>query len=372
LGVVGIVVPWNFPIFLGLSPLVYALAAGNNVMLKMSEFAPETGTLMAQILGDIFPRECVCAVNGGVETATRFTQLPFDHLVFTGSTRVGKMVMRSAADNLTPVTLELGGKSPVIIHPDYSPREAAKRIAFGKCINAGQVCVSPDYVLCHKDHIDEFCEEFVGAVSESYPTLIDNTDYTAIISDHQKQRLSSYVADARQKGARVWEINPAGENFEFGRKMPMTLLTDVKDEMRVMQEEIFGPILPVLPYDHLDDALAYVNERDRPLALYYFDWNKQRARDVLHKTHSGGACINDTMSHVMADDLPFGGVGPSGMGQYHGREGFEAFSNMRGVVRKGRVNFSAIVGAPWDRLPFKLVMAAQWMKYRKRRVTGLA
>ncbi|NIB43535.1 coniferyl aldehyde dehydrogenase [Pseudomaricurvus alkylphenolicus] len=369
-GVVGIVVPWNFPIFLGLSPLLYALAAGNHAMLKMSEFAPQTGELMCQMLSEVFPEEQVAVFNGDVEVATRFTNLPFDHLVFTGSTQVGRTVMRSAAENLTPVTLELGGKSPAIIHREFPVREAAKRIAFGKSINAGQVCVSPDYVLCPREHVNDFCREFIKVLTESYPTIKRNKDYTAIITERQRDRLKSYVRDAREKGAQVMEVNPAGESFDTDRKLPMTLLLNVNNDMKVMQDEIFGPLLPVLPYDSLDEALAYVNGRDRPLALYYFDWDGKRAQKVLENTHSGGACVNDTMSHVMADDIPFGGVGPSGIGQYHGREGFETFSNLKGVVKKGRLNASDFVGAPWDRPIFNMLVAFHGLKFRKRKIKG--
>ena len=366
LGVVGIVVPWNFPIFLGLSPLIYALAAGNRVMMKMSEFAPATGTLLQEILGRIYSQEEVAVINGDVDVAAQFTRLPFDHLVFTGSTNVGRTVMRAAADNLTPVTLELGGKSPAIIHPDFPVKEAAKRLAFGKTLNAGQICVAPDYILCHRDQVNDFCREFVAAVKASFPVIQDNPDYTAIINSRQRERLASYVRDAAEKGARVLEVNPQEENLSSSAKMPVTLLLDVDDEMKVMQEEIFGPVLPVMVYDEISQALAYVNQKDRPLALYYFDWNQQRAEDVLRKTHSGGACINDTLSHVMADDIPFGGVGPSGMGHYHGREGFETFSNMRGVVKKGRFNSTSLVGPPWDRPIFRMLAALQWLKFRKK------
>lgn len=366
LGVVGIVVPWNFPIFLGLSPMIYAIAAGNRVMIKMSEYAPATGALLADILGRIYREEEVAVVNGDVDVATRFTSLPFDHLVFTGSTNVGRIVMRAAAENLTPVTLELGGKSPAIIHPDYPIKEAAKRLAFGKTFNSGQICVAPDYVLCHRDQVAEFCRQFVEIVKKSFPSVHDNPDYTGIINAKQRERLKSYIEDAVAKGARVIEVNPQEEELETSNKMPVTLLLDVDDSMRVMQEEIFGPILPVVVYDEMRQALDYVNQRDRPLALYYFDWDKGRADKVFENTHSGGVCINDTLSHVMADDIPFGGVGPSGMGHYHGREGFEQFSNMRGIVTKGRFNSTALVGPPWDRFIFRSLVSLQWLKFRKR------
>ncbi len=367
-GVVGIVVPWNFPIFLALSPLVGALAAGNRAMLKSSEFAPASGELLKEIIADIFSEDEVTVVTGGVEVATEFTKLPFDHLVFTGSTQVGKIVMKAAADNLTPVTLELGGKSPVIIHKDFPIKEAASRIAFGKGINAGQVCVSPDYILCPRDQVNAFCTAFADSMSKAYPTLRDNQDYTAIITDRQKTRLEGYLKDAEAKGAELITINPKGEDFNNTRKMPMTLILGATDEMLVLREEIFGPILPVIPYDSIDEAVAYVNDRPRPLAFYYFDWDKRRANDILARTHAGGACINDTMSHVMADDIPFGGIGPSGMGHYHGEEGFRNFSKAKGVVRKGRINATAFVAPPWDNFMFNSLKKLQAMRFKRRNI----
>lgn len=368
LGVVGIVVPWNFPIFLALSPLIGALAAGNRCLLKASEFAPVTGSLVKEMLASIFSADEVSMITGDVTVATEFTKLPFDHLVFTGSTSVGRVVMKAAAENLTPVTLELGGKSPVIIHEDFPMAEAARRIAFGKCLNAGQVCVSPDYVLCPKGKVEEFCQSFSRAVSRSYPRLVENPDYTGIISTKQKERLKGYLIDAAAKGAELREINPRKEKFELSRKMPMTIVIGATDDMDVMQNEIFGPILPVLPYEKIDEALDYVNSKPRPLALYYFDWDRKRAEEVLAQTHSGGACINDTMSQVLADDIPFGGVGPSGMGHYHGEEGFRTFSKAKGVVRKGRVNSTSFVAPPWGNMMFRGLMTMQAVKFRKRRV----
>lgn len=366
LGVVGIVVPWNFPIFLGLSPLVNVLAAGNRAMLKMSEFAPQTGELLRDIIATTFSEEEVTVFTGDVEVATAFTQLPFDHMVFTGSTQVGKIVMRAAAENLTPVTLELGGKSPVIIHDSFPIEEAAKRIAFGKCFNAGQVCVSPDYILCPEDKVTEFSNAFIAQMSTHYPTLLNNADYTQIITQRQYDRLTAYVDDAKAKGANILQVNPKNDDLSGTRIFPMTIILNATQDMRVMQEEIFGPLLPVLGYKDMDDAVRYVNERPRPLALYYFDYNTQRGTDMLKRSHSGGVCINDTMSHVMADDIPFGGIGPSGMGHYHGKEGFLNFSKAKGVVRKGRINVSSLVGAPWDRSVFRLLKMFYKIRFRRR------
>ena len=367
-GVVGIVVPWNFPFFLGLSPLIGALAAGNRAMIKTSEFAPASGELLKEILAQIYTEDEVTVVTGGVDVATEFTKLPFDHLVFTGSTQVGKIVMRAAAENLTPVTLELGGKSPAIIHEDFPLDEAASRIGFGKGFNAGQICVAPDYVLCPRGKVDEFASEFSKAMAKAYPSLRDNADYTAIITDRQKARLEGYLKEAAEKGARIIPINPQDETFDGTRKMPLTLVLDADETMLLMQEEIFGPILPIVPYDSMDDAIAYVTDRPRPLALYYFDWDKARANDVLARTHSGGVCVNDTLSHVGADDIPFGGIGPSGMGHYHGVEGFLAFSKAKGVVRKGKLNATAMVAPPWGNFMYKQLMNLQKLRFRKRKI----
>lgn len=367
-GVVGIVVPWNFPLFLALSPLVGALAAGNRAMLKSSEFAPAMGDLLQEIIANTFSEDEVTVVTGGVDVATEFTKLPFDHLVFTGSTQVGKIVMKAAAENLTPVTLELGGKSPAIIHDDFPIEEAANRIAFGKGINAGQVCVSPDYILCPRHKAQAFSEAFVAAISAAYPTLRDNADYTAIITDRQKTRLETYLTDAEEKGAQLIRINPSNETFDGTRKMPMTVVLNATEDMLVLQEEIFGPILPIVPYDNIHDAITYVNQRPRPLALYYFDWNKDRGKFITTHTHSGGVCINDTMSHVMVDDIPFGGIGPSGMGHYHGEEGFRNFSKAKGVVRKGRINAAAFIAPPWDNFMFNSLKRLQNLRFRRRKI----
>src|SRR5699024_5668610 len=355
LGVVGIIVPWNYPLYLAIGPLIAALAAGNRVMIKMSEFTPKTGLMLKEILGKIFPEDHVAVVNGEVDVAAAFSALPFDHLLFTGSTAVGKHIMRAAAENLTPVTLELGGKSPVIIGEDYPMKDAVERISFGKCFNAGQTCVSPDYLLCPEHRIDEFVQEFTAQVGAMYPTIVDNPDVTSIINQRQYDRLQQNLADAEAKGANIIAINPAGESFADTRKMPYTLVLNATDEMRIAQEEIFGPILLVYGYQQLEDAVAYINARPRPLALYYFDWSNARADYVVTHTHSGGVCINDTMSHVAIDDLPFGGVGDSGMGEYHGYEGFLTFTKPNAVFRKGRLNGTAMLLPPFNTKLHRLV-----------------
>lgn len=355
LGVVGVIVPWNYPIYLALGPLIAALAAGNRVMIKMSEFTPKTGAMLKKLLAEAFPEEHVAVVNGEVEVAAAFSALPFDHLLFTGSTAVGKHIMRAAAENLTPVTLELGGKSPTIIGEDYPMKDAVERIAFGKCFNAGQTCVSPDYLLCPEHRIDEFVQEFSAQVGAMYPTIVDNPDVTSIINQRQHDRLQQNLTDAEAKGATIIAVNPANEDFSNTRKMPYTLVLNATDDMRIAQEEIFGPILLVYGYQHLEAAVAYINARPRPLALYYFDWSNERSDYVVANTHSGGVCINDTMSHVAIDDLPFGGVGDSGMGQYHGREGFLTFTKPKAVFRKGRINGMAMLLPPFNTKLHELV-----------------
>ncbi|MFC3150074.1 coniferyl aldehyde dehydrogenase [Litoribrevibacter euphylliae] len=365
LGVVGIVVPWNFPLFLGLSPLVSALAAGNRAMIKMSEFAPNTAEVVKKIIESCFIDDEVAVFTGEVDVSSEFTKLPFDHLVFTGATSVGKLVMRAASEHLTPVTLELGGKSPTIIHDSFPIEEAAQRIAFGKAMNAGQICVSPDYIFCPRHKVHAFVEAFIKAISKSYPSLKTNDDWTSIINDRQLARLQSYLQDAKEKGANVLPINPQEESFEGGRKMPMTLVLDTNETMLIEQEELFGPILPIKPYDDIEEALLYINQRPRPLALYYFDWDKQRAADIVSRTHSGGVCINDTLSHVMVDDAPFGGIGPSGMGHYHGKEGFINFSKAKTIVHKGTINTAKYIAPPWNNLPFNLLKKLLWFKFKR-------
>jgi coniferyl-aldehyde dehydrogenase len=351
LGVVGIIVPWNYPLYLAIGPLIGALAAGNRVMLKMSESTPATGQLLKDLLAQIFPDDHVAVVLGEADVGIAFSKLPFDHLLFTGSTSVGRHVMRAAAENLTPVTLELGGKSPAIVSADVPLADAAERIAFGKTLNAGQTCVAPDYVLVPRPRIDEFVEAYRKVVRRFYPQLADNPDYTSIINRRQHARLQGYLDDAQDKGARLLPLFEQGQE----RRMPHCLLLDVTDEMQVMQDEIFGPLLPVVPYDEIGQALAYVNARPRPLALYYFGYDRAEQRHVLRHTHSGGVCLNDTLLHVAQDDLPFGGVGPSGMGHYHGHDGFLTFSKAKGVFIKQRFNAARMIYPPYGKALQKLV-----------------
>jgi coniferyl-aldehyde dehydrogenase len=356
LGVVGIIVPWNYPIFLALGPLIGALAAGNRATIKMSEYTPITGELFARIISETFPEHLVSVVNGDADVAVEFSRKPWNHLLFTGSTSVGRHVMRAASENLTPVTLELGGKSPAIIATDVPMKDAAERIAFGKAFNVGQTCVAPDYVLCPSDRIEEFVEHFQASVATMYPTLKDNKDYTSVIDERQKTRLAGYLEDAKQKGAKIIEVNPANEDMSKDtRKMSIQLVLNPTDKMKVMQDEIFGPILNVIAYDQIDDAIKFITDRPHPLAMYYFGYDKAAQDYVIQNTHAGGMCINDVLIHVAQDDMPFGGVGDSGMGHYHGEEGFRTFSNAKGVYAKQRFNAGKVIYAPHATLLHKII-----------------
>ena len=349
LGVVGIVVPWNYPIYLAIGPLVSAIAAGNRALVKMSESAPATGELLARLVAARFDPAVLSVVNGGPEVAREFVALPFDHLLFTGSTAVGRHVMRAAAENLTPVTLELGGKSPAIVGRAVGIDEAAERIAFGKCLNAGQTCVAPDYVLVPAERLEAFADAVCRAVTRMYPSLRDNPDYTAIIDARHRTRLAGYLDEARAGGARVVEINPAREDFTDCGKMPPALVIGAPAGSRILHEEIFGPLLPLVAYGTLDEAIAYVNARPRPLALYVFDHDGAAIERVLDRTVSGGVTVNDTLLHLAQDDLPFGGVGPSGMGEYHGRAGFDTFSKRKAVFFQSRWNGLALLRPPYGK-----------------------
>ena len=349
LGVVGIVSPWNFPVSLAVTPLATALAAGNRVMLKPSEMTPATTGLLASMLTEIFDAEQVAVVTGDAKVGSAFSSLPFDHLLFTGSTPVGSAIMRAATENLVPVTLELGGKSPVIVEPGYNLRTAARRVAFGKLANGGQICTSPDYLLLPKGGVDEFVSAFREEVDALYPDIAGNPDYSWVVNDRHFARLVGLVEDATAKGARVVEIGAKPHDAQ-SRLFRPTLLLDVTDDMGAMQEEIFGPILPVITYDGLEDAIAYVNARPRPLALYYFGTDAQSQQKVLERTTSGGVLINDTILHYAQDDLPFGGVGLSGMGAYHGPEGFKTMSHAKAVFTQGRFNLADLFRPPFGKV----------------------
>ncbi len=332
-GVVGVISPWNFPVNLTFAPLAGVLAAGNRAMIKPSEFTPATSELMARMFGSAFSEEEIAVCLGGPEAGDAFARLPFDHLIFTGATSIARHVMRAAAENLTPVTLELGGKSPVIIGRSADMTIAAARIMNGKTLNAGQICLAPDYVLAPADQMKSFVEAARASVKAMYPTMRDNPDYTAIISQRHHDRITGYIDEARAAGAEVIELKPEAENLtqQEHRKIAPTLIIDPSDGLKVMQEEIFGPVLPVKSYRSLDEAIGFVNGRDRPLGLYYFGKDEAERERVLTETTSGGVTVNDVIFHVAQEDLPFGGVGPSGMGSYHGVDGFREFSHRKSL-----------------------------------------
>lgn len=345
LGQIGIIVPWNYPLFLAFGPLIDAIAAGNRVIIKPSELAPQTAAFLKTALAEIFPQEQVAVALGGVNVSQHLCTLPFDHILFTGSTNVGRHVMRAAAENLTPVTLELGGKSPAVICRDYPLRKAARMVAFGKFINAGQTCVAPDYCLVPNDMVDAFTDALMEETKGMYPTIAGNEDYTSIISDRHYARLTGMIEEARSGGAKVVsrdEPAAAGE-----RKIPPTFVIAPKDDTAVMREEIFGPILPILPYTDLDQAIAGINAGAKPLALYCFSHDHAVIDGILNRTNSGGVTVNGSVMHVLQHDLPFGGVGPSGQGAYHGRDGFIRMSHARSVFELGRLSMLDRLAAPY-------------------------
>ncbi len=348
LGVIGIIVPWNYPLYLAVSPLTCALAAGNRAMLKMSEHTPRLGALFETLIARSFSADEVVIVNGDAGVAKSFAALPFDHLLFTGSTQVGREVMKAASANLTPVTLELGGKSPAIVTEGFDLAETARRLMYGKLMNAGQTCVAPDYALVPSPMIGRFIDACRSAATAFYPSLATNPQYTSIINDRQFRRLAACIEEARSLGATIHALHDDPTDPERRRLSPVAV-TGVDDSMRVMQEELFGPVLPIVGYDSIDEAIAYVNARPRPLALYYFGAADARLDAVLSRTISGGVTVNNTAMHVAQEDLPFGGVGPSGMGHYHGQAGFDAFSKLKPVFLDGRLSGSSFLMPPYGR-----------------------
>jgi len=350
-GIVGIISPWNYPFNLTIVPLVAALAAGNRVMLKPSELTPRTSDFLAEFLAGLFSSEKVATIVGGPETGQAFARLPFDHLLYTGSTAVGRLIMQAAAENLTPVTLELGGKSPCILGEDAALPAAAESVIYGKLLNAGQTCIAPDYVLLPESRLEEFVGLAVQTVQKFYPTLSGNPDYTSIVNERHYRRITQYVADAKASGARVIEINSGREPLPAeSRKIAPTLVIDPSETLAIMREEIFGPLLPIKTYRGLDQAIDYVNAHPRPLALYYFGADPGKRDEVLRKTVSGGAAINSTLFHFAVENLPFGGVGASGIGAYHGEFGFHTFSHRKGVFLQSRLNTARFLHPPFGRL----------------------
>ena len=345
-GVVGVISPWNFPVNLVMGPLAGIFAAGNRAMVKTSEFTPTVAAFFEEVAPQFFDDSELAFVSGGPEVGKAFASLSFDHLIFTGATGIAKHILHAAADNLVPVTLELGGKSPIILGKGADVAKATERVAMGKMLNAGQICLAPDYMLVREDQESAAVEGLKSAASAMYPTLLANPDYTAIINDRHHQRLSDWIDDAREKGAEVITVNPANEDFSGSnsRKMPLTIVRNATDDMTVMQEEIFGPILPVRTYAGIDEAIGEVNRRDRPLALYYFGPDADERRRVLDRTISGGVTLDDVIFHVSQEELPFGGIGPSGMGSYHGHDGFRTFSHARSVFQQSKLDVAKLGG----------------------------
>ena len=348
LGVVGIIVPWNYPVLLAAGPLISALTAGNRAIIKMSELTPRTSLLFEQLISQTFTRDHVAVVNGDAALAAAFSAQPFDHLLFTGSTKVGHEVMRAAAAHLTPVTLELGGKSPAIVGPQARFDYAVDSIVAGKTLNAGQTCIAPDYVLVPRGKEQAFIERARSHMARLYPDFARNPDYTSIISSRHFERLQRLADEAREQGAQLHALTDAAPDAS-ARRFPLVAVTQAPDTSTLMQEEIFGPLLPVIPYDSLDDAIAYVNARPRPLSLYLYDDDKAAIARVTHETIAGGMSINETLMHLACESLPFGGVGASGMGAYHGYEGFVTFSKMKPVLTQARFNARGLIAPPYGR-----------------------
>lgn len=348
LGVVGIIVPWNYPVLLAAGPLISALAAGNRAIIKMSELTPRTSLLFEQLISQTFTRDHVAVVNGDAALAAAFSAQPFDHLLFTGSTKVGHEVMRAAAAHLTPVTLELGGKSPAIVGLQARFDYAVDSIVAGKTLNAGQTCIAPDYVLVPRGKEQAFIERARSRMARLYPDFARNPDYTSIISPRHFERLQRLADEAREQGAQLHPLTDAAPDASV-RRFPLVAVTQAPDTSTLMQEEIFGPLLPVIPYDSLDDAIAYVNARPRPLSLYLYDDDKAAIARVTHETIAGGMSVNETLMHLACESLPFGGVGASGMGAYHGYEGFVTFSKMKPVLTQARFNARGLIAPPYGR-----------------------
>ncbi|MDF1871664.1 coniferyl aldehyde dehydrogenase [Vannielia sp.] len=340
-GVVGVVSPWNYPILLALVPLATALAAGNRVMLKPSEFTPACNAVLADLLDDLFRPGEVAVVQGDAKLGAAFAALPFDHLFFTGGTEVGRKVMQAAAKNLTPVTLELGGKSPAVLAPGADLEKATASIAFGKLANGGQTCIAPDYALVPRAEMEAFCDGMISAARALYPDGAADANLTGPIHARHAKRLAAFTDDAEAQGAKRIALLEGGDG--------PALLTGVNDDMKVMQEEIFGPLLPVVPYDSISEAIAYINARPRPLALYHFGPDDAAREAVLSGTTSGGVTVNDTLLHVAVDDLPFGGIGPSGLGSYHGPEGFRSMSHAKSVFTQAKWNGAALIRPPYGK-----------------------
>ena len=355
LGVVGIISPWNYPFQLAIIPIVQALSAGNRIMLKPSELTPNTSELLKKLLGEVFTEEEIATVTGGPEIGAAFSGLPFDHLFYTGSTKVGRLVMMAAAQNLCPVTLELGGKSPCIVGKEADVAKSVDAIIGGKLLNAGQTCVAPDYCFVPQDKLDGFLEAAQAQATKMYPSLAENDQYTSIVSDGHYERITRLIDDARQKGAKIVEVNPKDETLKEKRKIAPTFVLNVTEDMDIMHEEIFGPVMPIKTYNDPSEPIKYINEHPRPLALYYFGTDKDATEAIVQRTTAGGMCVNDTLFHLAQEELPFGGVGPSGQGAYHGFKGFETFSHAKSVFYQTRFTLTGKLRAPYGPAFDKLI-----------------
>ena len=345
-GVVGAISPWNFPMNLALAPLAGILSAGNRVMHKPSELTPATSDLLKEMIEEYFDEAEMAVFVGDAEVGAAFSGLAFDHMIFTGGTSIAKHVMKAASENLVPLTLELGGKSPVIVGKNAKIKDTAQRVMQGKTMNAGQICLAPDYALVPEEKVEEFVKASVEVTSEMYPEMKDNDDFTSIINQRHFDRIQGYIEDAKEKGAEVVEINPSNEDFnqQPHHKIPPTIVLNPSDDMKIMQEEIFGPVLPVKTYKEVNEPVNYINSKDRPLGLYYFGEDNTEKEFVLENTTSGGVTVNDVISHIQMEDLPFGGVGPSGMGSYHGYDGFKEFSHAKAVYKQSKLNLMKLAG----------------------------
>ena len=347
LGVVGIIAPWNFPVNMVFAPLAGVLAAGNRAMIKPSEFTPATSALMAEMIAEAYDPAEVAIFDGGPEVGQAFSNLPFDHMIFTGATSIARHILTAAARNLVPVTLELGGKSPVVISRSADIEKSLGRIMTGKTLNAGQICLAPDYLLVPEEKLHEVIAAAQKAVAQMYPKILDNPQYTSVINERHFQRLNGYLAEASERGQKIIPINPAKEDFSTQQgtlKIPPTLIPEPADDLKMMEEELFGPLLPIRTYNNFEETISYINSKPRPLAAYYFGDDKQEETALISRTTSGGVCINDVVMQVAQEDLPFGGVGPSGMGAYHGLKGFQTFSHAKSIYRQASINIAKLGG----------------------------
>tara|TARA_R110002072_G_scaffold935_8_gene7654 strand:- start:7512 stop:8972 length:1461 start_codon:yes stop_codon:yes gene_type:complete len=347
LGVVGVIAPWNFPVNMVFAPLAGVLAAGNRAMIKPSEFTPATSALLAELIAEAYDPKEVDIFDGGPEVGQAFSSLPFDHMIFTGATSIARHILSAAARNLVPVTLELGGKSPVVISRSADIEKSLSRIMLGKTMNAGQICLAPDYLLVPEEKLHEVIAAAQKAVTQMYPKLLDNPQYTSVINERHYQRLNGYLAEANERGQKIIPINPGSEDFGAQQgtlKIPPTLIPEPADDLRMMEEELFGPLLPIRTYSNFEETIDYINSKPRPLAAYYFGEDKQEESALTSRTTSGGMCINDVIMHVTQEELPFGGVGPSGMGAYHGFKGFQTFSHAKSIYRQSKFNIAKIGG----------------------------